>query len=171
MNHYKSWSGLNKKLSEFLYDPLKDRIDYFITRYHDVNNAYGRAAILLDKNEVVRFSWAEMYKQEYEISKKKFELKDNKCITFAEIKDELKTRWDANCTYYEMDFLSAATDFLQMSIKDSLKSDNYIIRVFAILDKRLGKRTLQTIREEDKYKMLPEWVKQFYELRLNFYNC
>ena len=51
-----------------------------------------------------------------------------------------------------MDFLSAATAFLQMPITKSLYSDNYIVRIFAILDKRIGKRTLQKIKEEGAYQ-------------------
>jgi hypothetical protein len=47
MEHYKSWTGLNKQLRENLCDELTDRIAYFLTRYHDVHNSYGRAAIRL----------------------------------------------------------------------------------------------------------------------------
>lgn len=166
MNHYKSWSGLNKQLSDFLCEPLKDRITYFLTRYHDVHNAYGRATVLIDKTESVNFSWIEGYEQEYAISGI---LHDNG-ITWKERKEKLKTEWDKNCTYTETDFLSSATEFLQMSISDALNSNNYIIRIFAILDKRVGKRTLQAIKSESSYKILPEWVKQFYELRFSVSN-
>ncbi|MDE6789577.1 MAG: hypothetical protein K2J47_09695 [Ruminococcus sp.] len=166
MNHYKSWSGLNKQLSNFLCEALKDKITYFLTRYHDVHNAYGRAAVLIDKTELVDFSWIEGYEQEFAISR----LHDNG-IPWEERKEKLKTEWDKNCTYNEMDFLSAATAFLQMPISDALNSDNYIIRIFAILDKRVGKSTLQAIKSESSYKTLPEWVKQFYELRFSVSNC
>lgn len=166
MNHYKSWSGLNKQLSVFLCEPLKDRITYFLTRYHDVHNAYGRVAIILDKTELVDFTWTEGYEQEYGISR----LHDNG-IKWSNIEEILKPEWDKNCTYSEMDFLSAATAFLTMPISDALNSDNFIVRIFAILDKRVGKRTLQTIKSESSYVMLPEWVKQFYELRFSFSKC
>lgn len=166
MNHYKSWSGLNKQLSDFLCDPLKDRITYFLTRYHDVHNAYGRAAILLDKTEMVDFTWAERYEQEYAFSR----LHDNG-VKWNKMKEILKPEWDENCTYSEMDFLSAATEFLQMPISEALNSDNYIIRILAILDKRVGKRTLHAIRSESSDIMLPEWVKQFYELRFSVSMC
>ena len=68
MNHYKSWSGLNKQLNDYLCDSLKNRISYFLTRYHDVNNSYGRASIKLDGKELVIFSWIDMYKQDYDIN-------------------------------------------------------------------------------------------------------
>ena len=44
MDHYKSWSGLNKWLNECLCEELKGRITYFLTRYHKVHDSYGRAA-------------------------------------------------------------------------------------------------------------------------------
>ena len=166
MNHYKSWSGLNKQLSDFLCEPLKDRITYFLTRYHDVHNAYGRAAVLLDKHELTVFSWIEMYNQEHEMSKR-YAIG----IPWDETEKMVKPEWDKNCTYCEMDFLSAATSFLQIPIFDALNSDNYIIRIFAILDKRVGKRTLQAIKSENSYQALPEWVKQFYELRFSLTCC
>ena len=56
MDHYKSWSGLNKWLNECLCDELRGRVTYFLTRYHKVHDSYGRAAILLDGKELVRFS-------------------------------------------------------------------------------------------------------------------
>jgi hypothetical protein len=67
MKHYKSWSGLNKQLSGLLCEPLKNRITYFLTRYHDVHNSYGRASIRLDGKELVNFSWVEAYKQERDV--------------------------------------------------------------------------------------------------------
>lgn len=166
MKHYKSWLGLNKQLSDHLYEPLKDRITYFLTRYHDVHNAYGRAAILLDKTELVEFTWAEGYEQEYGVSRSY----DNG-IKRDNVEEILKPEWDKNCTYSEMDFLSAATAFLSMQISDALSSDNFIIRIFAIMDKRVGKRTLQMIRSGSEYTTLPEWVKQFYELRFSISKC
>lgn len=48
MNHYKSWGYLNKQLADLLCDELKERVSYFLTRYHKVHNSYGRAAICLD---------------------------------------------------------------------------------------------------------------------------
>ncbi len=67
MNHYKSWSALNKQLTDFICDELKTRISFFLTRYHKVHNSYGRAAILLDGRELVCFSWTEMYHQEQDL--------------------------------------------------------------------------------------------------------
>ncbi len=161
MNHYQSWSKLNKQLSELLCDELKGRLSYFLTRYHKVHNSYGRAAIRLDNRELVCFSWIEMYRQDDDLNET-WE-KTGICEPNNPV---LKDKWDANATYHDLDFLMAVTSFLQMPIMDALYSDNYIIRTLAIVDRRIGKRTLQKLRENGEYQGFPSWVKQFYELRL-----
>ena len=161
--HYKSWAGLNKWLQECLCDDLKDRITYFLTRYHKVHDSYGRAAILLDGRELVCFSWVEQCRQEQQVSAKYAE-SGNK--GWFELYDEMKSAWDKSCTYCEMDFLNAVLEFRNLSIQDALASGNYIIKILAILDKRVGKRTLEKIKQAEEYKQYPAWAGQFYELRL-----
>lgn len=130
MNHYKSWAELNKQLVDLLCDELKERLSYFLTRYHKVHNSYGRAAIRLDKRELICFSWIEMYRQEADL---------NEVWEETGVWDDndlnLKEKWDVNATYYDMDFLSAATSFVQMPIMKALYS---IVKIFAILDRRIG---------------------------------
>lgn len=77
--------------------------------------------------------------------------------------EELK--WEKEGILSDWDFLQAATDFLQMPIGEALISDNCLIRIFAILDRRAGKRTIKQIQDSEKYKTYPEWVQQFYKLR------
>ncbi len=160
MKHYKSWSDLKKKLTEQLCGPLKNRITYFLTRYHEVHNSYGRASIRLDGRELVNFSWVEMRRQE----KDTYELWKETGAWDWEA-PELKQKWNRDAILSDYDFLEAAMEFLQLPIKDALQSDNYLIRVFAIMDKRVGKRTLEAIKKGGEYKSYPEWVRQFYELR------
>lgn len=160
--HYKSWSKVNKQLENLLCSKLKGHLSYFLTRYHKVHNSYGRAAIRLDNREMICFSWAEMYHKERDLH----EIWEETGVW--DYNDQnLKKKWDINATYHEEDFLSAAVSFLQMPITDALYSDNYMIRIFAVVDKRVGKRTLQKIKEMGDYQNFPAWVKQFYELRLN----
>jgi len=162
MNHYKSWSGLNQQLNECLCISLKNRVSYFLTRYHEVHNSYGRAAIRLDGKELVVFSWSDMRKQECDTDKRR---KENG-IRESDIL-ELENKWEKEGTLSEWDFLQAATDFLQMPIADALNSENCLIRIFAIMDRRVGKRTIQQIHDFGIYKTYPEWVQQFYSLRFN----
>ncbi len=122
MNHYKSWSGLNKQLTDCLCEPLKNRVTYFLTRYHEVHNSYGRASVRLDGKELVSFSWVEKYQQECDSN----ELwKETGIYNFGS--PELKEKWDSTATYSDSNFIEAATEFLQLPIAQSLNSDNYLI--------------------------------------------
>ncbi len=165
MDHYRSWSGLNKQLSERLCDKLKDRITYFLTRYHKVHDSYGRAAIRLDGRELVCFSWIEMYRQESDVHGK---WKETGVYDHSD--PELKAKWDMDGTYCEMDFLDAALSFINMPIKEALESPDLIIRVMAVMDRRTGRRTLQRIYGKKQFEELPFWAKQFYELRFTVEN-
>lgn len=168
MDHYKSWANLNKQLTDFLCNELSGRVTYFLTRYHNVHNSYGRAAIRLDGRELVGFSWIQMYRQETDIS---ILYETEPDSSYEEMTALMKPKWDDNCTYYEMDFLNAALHFRNMSVRDALKDSNYIIKILAIMDKRVGKRTLEKIAAAGEYKNFPSWVKQFYELRLSCQYC
>lgn len=163
MDRYKSWSGLNRQLQATLCDALKGRVSYFLTRYHTVHDAYGRAAIRLDGRELVVFSWVETYRQERDLAAR---YAPDGGKSWHELATELKPRWDLGGTYSEMDFLDAALRFRKMRIRDALESENCIIRILAILDRRVGKRTLAKLRARGEYECCPDWVRQFYRLRL-----
>ena len=154
---YKSWSNLKKQMEDLLCDSLKDKITYFYTCYHEVHNAYGRATIRYNKKEMVAFSWVEMYAQEWEVSQLYAEGKN---ISYGELEKE---KWMPACKLCDADFISSMTIYLKTDIATSLNSDNYILRVFAYMDRRVGKRTL--IKIKDEVETLPEWVKQFYQIR------
>lgn len=62
-----------------------------------------------------------------------------------------------------MDFLAAALEFTDMPIRDALKSENSIIRILAVMDRRVGRRTLQGLDENS----FPEWARIFYRLRIS----
>ena len=156
-SRYKSWSNLKSQMNGLLCDSLKDKIQYFYTTYHEVHNAYGRATIDYNKKEMVAFSWVEMYAQEYEMSQL---YKEGKKISYGEME---KKKWMPEGKLCEIDFINSITIYLKTDISSSLTSDNLLLRVFAYMDRRVGKRTL--IRIKDDVEKLPEWVKQFYRLR------
>jgi hypothetical protein len=128
-----------------------------------VHDSYGRAAILLDGKELVCFSWIEQYRQEQQVAAKHNE--DRSKDWFA-LYDEMQPVWNETCTLCEWDFMDAVLKFHNLPIQDALNAEDYIIKILAILDRRVGKRTLQKIKETEAYKKYPEWVRQFYELRL-----
>jgi len=154
---YKSWSNLKKQMHDLLCDSLKDKISYFYTSYHEVHNAYGRATINYNKKEIVAFSWVEMYAQEREVSQL---YQEGKKVSYGELE---KGKWMPECKLCDADFINSLTIYLKTDIATSLNSDNYLLRVFAYMDRRVGKRTL--IKIKDDVEKLPDWVKQFYRIR------
>lgn len=173
LEHYKSWSNIKKRAEDLICNSLHGRITFFFTHYHEVHNAYGRAAIRLDGKELICFSWIEMYHQEADVSNFRFN-KEDSTIKFSSSAEKLqyiykkrKPDWDANCTYYESDFIEAVQRFFHLSIEDALSNDDYIIKILAILDRRTGKRVLKRIKESGEYLNYPNWVQTFYKLRFD----
>ena len=61
-------------------------------------------------------------------------------------------------------FYNAFAEFDQQGIEMSLKSENLIVRIFAVLDRRVGKRRLALMKEtiaED-----PDTFREFYAIRM-----
>ena len=164
IRNFRTWSSLNKRLKESLCDELKERITYFYTRFREAHDAPHCAAIRLDGKELIRFKWINMYEQENDISEL---IKQGIRLSFDKMDEMMKPKWDENGTYDGGDFFRSAAGFLNLSIADALVSEDYIVKILAILDKRVGKRTLEKIREAGEYQNYPDWVRQFYELRLS----
>ena len=55
-----------------------------------------------------------------------------------------------NCTLCETDFINSLTIYLKTDIATARNSDNYLLRVFACMDRRVGKRMLVKIKDEVK---------------------
>lgn len=163
-HRYKSWSSINNWLTDTLCDELKGRITYFFTIFRQAHDQPHCAAILLDGKELVRFKWINMYEQEYDDG----ELIKQGVYGPSSLRYEmLKPKWDEEGTYSGNDFIYSVMKFHDMPIADALVSEDYIVKILAILDKRVGKRTLEKIREAGEYQSYPDWVRQFYELRLS----
>ena len=170
---YKSWSNLKKQMNDLLCDSLKDRISYFYTSYHEVHNAYGRASIRYCKQEIAAFSWIEQYTQQRDVADRyrtmdhvPSALEDFEASkqVYRAVNDTLsKEKWMPECRLCEADFIHSVTIYLKTDVTASIHSENYLLRIFAYMDRRIGKRTL--IKIQDEVEALPEWVKQFYRIR------
>lgn len=106
----------------------------------------------------------DQYRQDWDLSAA---YREDSSLTYQEIAEELGPRWDNDCTYSETDFIKAAQEFFHLPIEEALQSENGIIKILAILDKRTGKRTLRRILEQGEYLRYPAWVRFFYTLRFD----
>ena len=66
--------------------------------------------------------------------------------------------------YADEEFCEAPTAYGSQPIFQSLLADDVLARMFAVLDRRVNKRTLTEIKETVPAQ--PDWLKPFYTLRL-----
>ena len=67
--------------------------------------------------------------------------------------------------YTDKEFSDALGHYRNQSIEESINSENPIERMFAVLDRRVGKRTLASLKERGSD--LPQWLYSIYETRMN----
>lgn len=169
-----SWSKIRKQLEEdLLCEKLRGRVQYFFTIYHNAPDQSGRFAVRVDGEEVFK---ANPYNEKYyyenaagikEAQNIPMREWDGKHFLFeeenraAECEAARRSVEDGKADSY--DVIRALKEYLNQPVEASCWSDNLLIRMFAVLDRRIGKRTLEKMAET--YKGLPDWLKQFYELR------
>ena len=67
-------------------------------------------------------------------------------------------------TFDQIVFYDAFAIFDNQSIEKSVVSENPLVRIFALLDRRLGKRRLLTMEESMEREL--HWVRMFYVIRM-----
>ena len=168
-----TWSGTRKRLEQDLLCPaLRGRVQYFLTHYHGAPDNYGRFAVRLDGKEIV-FANPYNERETVRISREvKAELGEtrNWYALYEGDKpryDEIFRLTDARCIergameiYHVTD---ALREYLSASIRDALSSENPAVRMFAILDRRVGKRTLA--RLSGSVSRQPAWLRTLYQAR------
>ncbi len=149
----------DKLENEHLADSLKGRIAFFATTYRESHDREGRAAILFDGKQIVSGSYYEQW------SKAPLLPRDE--TLEARLKSEFPFIDDTALKYGQFDqrcFYAAFHEFDNQSIEESLKSGDLLVRIFAVLDRRIGKRTLlkmnETIGDE------PELFRTFFNIRM-----
>lgn len=160
----KSWSGIKKQLEKDLFaDSLKDRVSYHYTRHRKVHDQEPRIAIYVDGKLFIdgtpfKYNLSRYRKLEQEgLTQKPADYLQQDMYDAI---DRLRIE-EGNFDAYM--FLDAVNQFLNLDIQSAIRSSHPIIRMLAILDRRLGKRTLEKIKEHLGEQ--PEWLKNFYKLR------
>jgi len=139
-------------------DSLKGRIQYFATRYRGAHDQTGRVAIRLDGKEIFNsdyFDWAIKHHEAWEKIKASTE----------EISYERAHLSALNQGGFDQhEFYRAFHSYNNSSIDESLRSSDPVVRLFAIMDKRVGKRRLHKLLPE--IELQPVWLQSFFRLRL-----
>ena len=161
-----SWSGMRKYLEkEMLTASLQGRVRYNCTTYIGMDNCHI-FEVYLDDKMVKQFSWETV--NSYFI-KQGLKQSDNPVGIqeywdgFWALLDEIPLQ--SRTEYTDDEFCGALEEYRNQKIQVSIHSENTLVRMFAVLDKRLGKRTLKKVKETITSQ--PEWLQNFYRLRLD----
>ena len=158
-----SWSGMRKYLEdEMLAPPLRGRVRYNCTRYIGMDNCHV-FEVYLDGSLVKRFSWETVNDWLIENGRREkgYGLQDYWSGFFdllAAVPPEART------AYTDEEFCEALEIYRNQPIADSICAANPIVRMFALLDRRIGKRRLFTLQDA-LYRDLA-WLTRFYALRI-----
>jgi hypothetical protein len=185
-----SWSKLKQQLESFLAPALIGRFEYRATSYRYSPDKPGQCYIAVDKKNVLNMNDATTSITWYQSDQ---EIKNDPTIQIAISNDEIEAiRQDtkglvpedrlvviargrkmselakelltAQTALSKSNFTAAATKFLSTSIEESLESNDILLNILALVDRRVGKKRIQNMGE--KMKMKHPCVQYFYELRL-----
>lgn len=157
-----TWSGTRKKLEEdYLCPALRGRVRYFATTYRESHDREGRAAILVDGVEVLKSSYYEYAPAFWKLQS---ELRRLEEADWREAAPKAGQTVLEDGLFDQRDFYAAFQELDNQSIEASLASENPIVRIFALLDRRLGKRRLVALKETMEQEL--DWVRPFYFLRM-----
>ena len=160
-----TWSGIRNKLeNDYLCQTLRGHIQYFATSYSKSADHEGRAAVRLDGKEILRSDYYTYFEKVWA----KFHhlrsttMKD--CDSAKEAIDLSHAHALEQGTFDQKVFYEAFHEFDNQSIEKSLVSKNPLVRIFALLDRRVGKRRLLALESSMEREL--EWVRVFYVIRM-----
>ncbi|MDU2208478.1 MAG: hypothetical protein E7E42_02225 [Veillonella sp.] len=156
-----TWSGIRHKLeTEYLAPSLRGHIQYFATSYSKSPDHEGRAAIRYNGKEIIKGNYWNQYVKAHLFPKDDtYDRRMRESFLFIDNTALELGVFDQRCFY------QAFEGFDNQNIDKSMSSDNLIVRIFAILDRRVGKRRLISIRNfmEDQ----PSVFQELYAIRVH----
>ena len=160
-----SWSAMRRILEqENICDSLKGRVRYFATRYNKSHDQKGRVAILLDGQEVFRscfFDWDRKRDEAWA----EINARAGRGTSYRESGEQIERGALNKGGFDQFAFYRAFYLYQNSRIEESLCSPDPVVRLFAVMDKRVGKRRLRALAADADNQ--PAWLQTFYCLRLS----
>lgn len=162
------WSKAKKQLKGFICESLKDRIDFHIIIYRKAHDQLGRAVITVDKKEVLNMC---TITSDIALNRKEWDIRRNQNIEYDiynknqnyEISVQAHNLIKAEGVFAQYDFFDSLEEYFSSSIEKALNSTDMVIKILSLIDRRIGKRTLQKLSESIKNES--DIIKYFYQLR------
>lgn len=144
------WSKLKTRIKDFICPELKDRINFFVTSYRESHDGADKVWITVDGEKI------------FECKHYPYEWAEAEAYYSGLRNEEVKSLLRDKEIHRPKDFGDAMRIYLELPIEDALKSSEPLVKAFAIIDRRTGKRTLAKLEISDSEHSL---VQRFYELR------
>src|SRR5689334_15280416 len=145
------WSKLKARVKERICPELQDRVDFYVTTYRRSHDDVDKVWITVDGEMIFKLHY---YEQLRAYSEAYYSGLSGAAI--ESLLHELEI-------FSPQEFGKAMRSYLDLPIRDALASTNPLIKAFAIIDRRVGKRTLMKLEIAESDNPL---IKAFYSLRL-----
>jgi len=146
------WSRLKARIEERFAPNLHGRVEIFVTRYRAAHDQAGEAFILVDSERIA--SMGEIAYWRHRLTLERRLQQERGCADWrdpaqaggyrAAAHEAQRTARD-NEVYSDAEVKDALFASLSLSIDAALASEDPIMRAFALLDRRLGKRRLAAL--------------------------
>lgn len=152
------WSKFKKQITELLCDEFKKRIGIYATIYRGTHDQRGKVWLELDKKVIFEANSLEWEIEFYGLSNEIRQINnctdytnENQSEGYYSAYDEAEEILVKKHKMDEFQFYKALTSYLNSPFEESLQSNNDIVRILCLLDKRLGKRRLlkMVIKKDD----------------------
>lgn len=186
-----SWSKMKQSLESFLCPALYGRVEYGATSYRYLSDKAGQCYIKVDKKNIFNMSdtstLIKWYKTEQEIKNDqdiqihinneeiamvrndiKGPVPEDRLKVIArnrKVSEYAKEILSAQSALCKSNFNVVVNKFLTISIEESLDSNDILLNVLALVDRRVGKKRL--LKMDEKMRLKHPIVQYFYELRLS----
>lgn len=143
------WSQLKKRIEATFADAVAGRVEVWNTRYRKSHDAEGEAWITIDGQRVwsmgtyayLMESWRELERRPTDLKCAESEEADQRGGVFG-LWGKTHRAVQARGVFALPDMNRALFEYLSLSIDDAISSENPVLRAFAMLDRRFGKRRL-----------------------------
>jgi hypothetical protein len=155
------WSKLKRAVEDLLADSVKQRLQFYTTRYGPgVSTIMTRAWVTWDGREIASFSNIEHMRAQNTLAA---EIRTNDELQPpASVYQQADALLDERGIMSQSAFYSALSEYVSLSIDEAVHSPNRVIKGWAMFDRRLGKRRLRALWVTDND---PAFVQQCYKLR------
>lgn len=146
------WSKLKSLVRDRICPELRKRIDFHLTSYRNSHDGADKVWITIDGRRVAEFKHYDLERAESEAY--------SEGLTPSEVAKSLRD----NGVFGPRDFGTSMREYLDLNAADALASSDPIVKAFAIVDRRVGRRSLAKLAVADSDHAL---VRTFFEIRMS----